>query len=220
MSSFKYKNMQQFVKQTLYPYVVNLTLLIKDIFKRLSELENTLSTDISNGLEGLQKQISNNDADIASLQTQITNNDSDISSLQSQIKSNDSDISTIQTNVAQIYGVNYSSITSSTMLLTPNELATKIANIYGTTASNLEATNLPTYTYKGTKKNATLGNISTDLVNHANSVATPITKSGAVGTNPHNVAYMSLVDWTYGTNPPDSNLNAAVKVYDQLLSSV
>jgi hypothetical protein len=220
MSSFKYKNMQQFVKQTLYPYVVNLTLLIKDLFKRLTDLENKLATDVNTKLEGLHSQINSNDTDIANLQTQIVSNDADIINLQNQIDSNDDDIIEIQTNIEQIYGVPYTSITTSTMLLTPNELTEKIASIYGVDPDKLETSSIPTYTYKGTKKPATLGNISTDLVNHANSVATPTTASGKVGTNPHNVAYMSLVDWTYGTNPPDNKLSSAVKVYDQILSSV
>ena len=220
MSSFKYKNMQQFVKQTLYPYVVNLTLLIKDLFNRVANLENTLGTDVNNGLKELQDQITSNDSDIAGLQTQILSNDSDISSLQTQITSNDSDISKIQTNVSQIYGVSYNDITASTMLLTPNELTAKVASIYGVTSAKLESSNLPTYKIGSTTKTATPGNISADLVAHINSVAVSTTTSKSSGTNPHHVTYMSLEDWTYGTNPPDSTLASTVKVYDQLLSSV
>ena len=218
MSSFKYKNMQQFVKQTLYPYVVNITLLIKDIFKRLTDIENSIATDISNSIKNLQKQITDNDSDIVNLQKQIISNDSDIIDLQEQIGSNDTDIALLQTNVTQIYGTkNYTDITSSTMLLTPNELTTKVAAIYGTTDAKLETTNLPTYTLNKTTKNATLGNISTDLVAHINSVAVSATEAKTTGSNPHNVAYMSLVDWTYGTLEPDDTLSDKIKVYDQIL---
>ena len=221
MSSFKYKNMQQFVKQTLYPYVVNLTLLIKDLFNRVANLENSLGTDIDDQFKALQDQITSNDTDIASLQNQILSNDSDISNLQDQIASNDSVIDDIQTNIAQIYGVDYNNITASTMLLTPNELTAKVASIYGVTSAKLESANLPSYKIGSTTKTATPGNISTDLVAHVNSVAKSTTAATVNGTNPHHVTYMSLEDWTYGTLPPDEvTLKSNIKVYDQILSSV
>lgn len=42
MPSFKYKNMQQFVKQTIHPYIVNVVLLIKDAFKHITRLDKRI----------------------------------------------------------------------------------------------------------------------------------------------------------------------------------
>ena len=42
MASFKYKNMQQFVKQTIHPYIVNVVLLIKDTFKHITRLDKKI----------------------------------------------------------------------------------------------------------------------------------------------------------------------------------
>ena len=68
MASFKYKNMQQFVKQTIHPYVVNIVLLIKDAFKHISKLEADVA-DIYNKLNEANDKIETNKSEIDKLKT-------------------------------------------------------------------------------------------------------------------------------------------------------
>lgn len=101
--AFKYKNMQKFVKQTFYPYVVNLTLLIKDAFKHIVDLENEVARlkgpivlDLEEKIAANTAAIQSNDTDISALQAKDVALTNLINTNKAAIESNDTDIAALQ----------------------------------------------------------------------------------------------------------------------------
>lgn len=119
--AFKYKNMQKFVKQTFYPYVVNLTLLIKDAFKHIVALENEIASlkgpvvvDLEERISANTAAIKSNDTDIAALQKKDTELLNLINANTAAIQSNDADITALQTRMTTAES-NINTITTTTI---------------------------------------------------------------------------------------------------------
>lgn len=119
--AFKYKNMQKFVKQTFYPYVVNLTLLIKDAFKHIVDLENEVASLKGPIVIDLEKKIAENtaaikanDNDIAALQQKDLELLNLINTNKAAIEANDADISALQTRMTAAES-NINTITKTTI---------------------------------------------------------------------------------------------------------
>ena len=57
MASFKYKNMQKFVKQSLMPFIVNTVLLIKDAIQNIYDLDKKLDQSTTKLTDDLNAHI-------------------------------------------------------------------------------------------------------------------------------------------------------------------
>lgn len=214
MASFKYKNMQQFVKQTIHPYIVNVVLLIKDVFRHITRLDKKIDAtntyietkvepriDIHDriaGLPELAKKDSNGNF--------ILDKNGNIQ-LNDKFRDSTDNHETRLQDLEELIGIDHIDPLNFNAATENHETRldshdTEIANLKG----------------RMTIAETDIDNHGVVLAEHGNRIVELENDSNAHindKNNPHSTKYMQLKDVYVSTLPPGSNTN--YDVWDQVL---
>lgn len=214
MASFKYKNMQQFVKQTIHPYIVNVVLLIKDAFKHITRLDKEIADTNTYITTKVEPRISVHD-DIVGL-PELAKKDA-----------NGNYILDENGNIQLNDNFKYKNDNHETRLQDLETIIGKdfVALSKFNDSTDNHETRLDGHDSALASLEADVSRIDKNLATHAEAIGDNKSRIAALESssnshvknknNPHNTKYTNLSDVYISTLPPSSN--TTYDVWDQLL---
>lgn len=214
MASFKYKNMQQFVKQTIHPYIVNVVLLIKDVFRHITRLDKRIDStntyietkvepriDVHDRIVGLDKLAKKDNKG-----NLILDENGNVQ-LVDNFKDSTSNHETRIQDLEELIGIDYIDPLNFTAATDNHE---KRLDGHDKDIANLQT--------RATAAETKLDEHGVDIASNETRIIA-LEKSSdthiANTKNPHSTRYMNLVDVYVSTLPPGNN--TTYDVWDQVL---
>lgn len=214
MASFKYKNMQQFVKQTIHPYIVNVVLLIKDMFKHVSRLDKRIDDTETYIETKVEPRIDVHDRIVGLTELAKKDNKGNFIldengnvQLADNFKDGTTNHEVRLQDLEELIGINYIDPLNFSAATDNHE---KRLDGHDKDVSDLKA-RVSTNEANIDSHGVTLANHNTEINNLKNNANSHISNT----SNPHGTKYMQLKDVYVSTLPPGSN--TSYDVWDQVL---